>query len=41
MSGQNIEIVRRAYDAYNRADLKGYGELFAPDAIAHPLPLPA
>ncbi|MGE5746426.1 MAG: nuclear transport factor 2 family protein [Solirubrobacterales bacterium] len=33
-----MEIVRRGYDAYNRGDLDGFGELLAPDAIAHPLP---
>jgi ketosteroid isomerase-like protein len=38
MSQENVEIVRRAYEAYNRADLKTFGDLLAPDAIADPLP---
>ena len=38
MSQENVEVVQRAYDAYNRGDLEGFGELLAPDAIAHPLP---
>src|SRR5512144_1694617 len=38
MSEENVEVVRRGYDAYNRGDLKAFGELLTADAIAHPLP---
>ena len=38
MSQENVELVRRAYDAYNRGDLEGFGELLAPDATLHPRP---
>ncbi len=33
MSQENIEIVRRANDAYNRRDLDGLLEAWAPDAV--------
>ena len=33
MSQENVEIVRRAFDAYNRGDLDGALENFAPDAV--------
>jgi ketosteroid isomerase-like protein len=38
MSQENVEVVRRAYDAYNRGDLKAFADLLAADAIADPLP---
>jgi ketosteroid isomerase-like protein len=31
MSRQNVEIVRRAYEAYNRGDIDGIAADFAPD----------
>jgi ketosteroid isomerase-like protein len=37
MSEENVEILRRAYDAWNRGDLTGFIELFTPDATWHPL----
>src|SRR5512139_1773239 len=37
MSEENVEIVRRGYDAYNRGDLEAFVDLFAPDATVHPL----
>jgi ketosteroid isomerase-like protein len=33
MSQENVEIVRRAIDAFNRGDLAGMLETFAPDAV--------
>jgi ketosteroid isomerase-like protein len=33
MSEENVEIVRRNTDAYNRGDLDGFMEDWAPDAI--------
>jgi ketosteroid isomerase-like protein len=33
MSQENVEIVRRAGDAYNRGDLEGTLETWAPDAV--------
>ena len=33
MSQQNVEIVRRSTDAYNRRDLDGILENWAPDAV--------
>jgi ketosteroid isomerase-like protein len=33
MSGENVEIVRRSTDAYNRGDLDGIVENWAPDAV--------
>ena len=33
MSQENVEIVRRANDAYNRRDLDGMLELWAPDGV--------
>ena len=33
MSEENVEIVRRATDAYNRRDLDGMLEIWAPDAV--------
>jgi ketosteroid isomerase-like protein len=33
MSEENVEIVRRATDAYNRRDLARFIEYFAPDAV--------
>ncbi len=33
MSAENVEIVRRATDAYNRRDLDGIVESWAPDAV--------
>src|SRR5271157_2824258 len=31
MSQQNVEIVKRAMDAFNRRDLRDFDELFTPD----------
>jgi hypothetical protein len=33
MSQENVEIVRRNTDAYNRGDLDGFVEGWAPDAV--------
>jgi ketosteroid isomerase-like protein len=33
MSQENVEIVRRGFDAYNRGDLDGVLETWAPDAV--------
>jgi hypothetical protein len=33
MSEENVEIVRRSTDAYNRRDLDGILENWAPDAV--------
>ena len=33
MSQENVEIVRRGFDAYNRGDLDGLLENWAPDAV--------
>jgi len=33
MSQENVEIVRRSVDAYNRGDLDGIVENWAPDAV--------
>ena len=33
MSQENVEIVRRGTDAYNRRDLDGILETWAPDAV--------
>jgi ketosteroid isomerase-like protein len=33
MSQKNVEVVRRAVDAYNRRDLDGMVENWAPDAV--------
>ena len=33
MSQENVEVVRRAIDAYNRGDLDGTLENFPPDAV--------
>ena len=33
MSQENVEIVRRATDAYNRRDLDGFMQHWAPDAV--------
>ncbi|HEY6652882.1 MAG TPA: nuclear transport factor 2 family protein [Solirubrobacterales bacterium] len=33
MSEENVELVRRAIDAYNRRDLDGLFENWAPDAV--------
>jgi ketosteroid isomerase-like protein len=33
MSQENVELVRRANDAYNRRDLDGMLEIWAPDAV--------
>jgi len=33
MSGENIEVVRRSTDAYNRRDLDGLLETWAPEAV--------
>ena len=33
MSQENVEIVRRANEAYNRRDLDGFFEGWAPDAV--------
>jgi ketosteroid isomerase-like protein len=33
MSQENVEIVRRGFDAYNRGDLDGLLERWAPDAV--------
>ena len=29
---QNVEIVKRAIDAFNRGDLDGYGDLYTPES---------
>jgi ketosteroid isomerase-like protein len=33
MSGENVEVVRRSTDAYNRRDVDGMLENWAPDAV--------
>jgi ketosteroid isomerase-like protein len=33
MSQENVEVVRRGFDAYNRGDLDGTLENWAPDAV--------
>jgi hypothetical protein len=33
MSQENVQIVRRSTDAYNRRDLDGIVENWAPDAV--------
>ena len=33
MSEENIELVRRAFDAYNRGDLDAVLDAYAPDAV--------
>ena len=33
MSGENVELVRRAIEAYNRRDLDGWLEEWAPDVV--------
>jgi ketosteroid isomerase-like protein len=33
MSEENVEVVRRAIDAYNRGDLDGFLEYWTPDAV--------
>ena len=33
MSQENVEVVRRSTDAYNRRDLDGVLENWAPDAV--------
>ena len=38
MSEKNVEVLLRAYDAYNRGDLNAMGELLAADAVADPVP---
>ena len=37
MSEENVAIVRRAIEAWNRDDIEALAELFAPDAIWYPL----
>jgi ketosteroid isomerase-like protein len=36
MSEENVELVRRAYDAFNRRDLDGFLALMDPDVEAEP-----
>jgi ketosteroid isomerase-like protein len=36
MSQENVEVVRRTFDAYNRADLEGVLDHLAPDFEFHP-----
>jgi ketosteroid isomerase-like protein len=38
MSEGNIEIVRRALEAFNRGDMKAYFEAFDPEIEFHDLP---
>jgi ketosteroid isomerase-like protein len=33
MSQQNVEVIRHAIDAYNRGDIDGFLEYWAPDAV--------
>ena len=33
MSQENVDVVRRAYEAWNAGDMDAFRELFAPDAI--------
>jgi uncharacterized protein len=37
MSQENVEVVRNAYEAFNRGDLNAFVDLFAPDATVHPV----
>ena len=37
MSRENVELVQRGYEAFNRGDLDAFVDLFAPDATLHPL----
>jgi ketosteroid isomerase-like protein len=37
MSQENVEVVRECYAAWNRGDMEGLGEQFAPNATVHPL----
>lgn len=34
-AGENAEVVRRGYEAFNAGDLAALGELFAEDAVWH------
>jgi ketosteroid isomerase-like protein len=36
MSRENVEVVRRGFDAYNRDDLEGILKTFAPEFEMHP-----
>ncbi|HSJ18292.1 MAG TPA: nuclear transport factor 2 family protein [Solirubrobacterales bacterium] len=38
MSQENVETLRRAYDAYNRGDLKAFADLLDPDVTWQPDP---
>jgi uncharacterized protein len=35
MSEENVEIVRRAYEAWNTGDMAGLRELYDPDLVMH------
>ena len=35
MSSENVDTVRRGYDAWNKADLDAVREIYAPDVIAN------
>jgi ketosteroid isomerase-like protein len=37
MSEENVEAVRRNFDAFNRGDLNAFVDRFTPDATVHPL----
>ena len=37
MSQENVEVVRRAYESFNRGDLDAFADLFDPDATVHPV----
>ena len=37
MSHENVEVVRRAYESFNRGDLDAFADLFDPDATVHPV----
>jgi ketosteroid isomerase-like protein len=38
MSDENLEIMRRAIETWNRGDLDAWGEFLADDVVWHPLP---
>src|SRR5215212_6750568 len=39
MSSENVEIARRAYEAFNAGDISGWLTLYSPDAELHDLPV--